>query len=161
MSGVFGGAALAGSLAFGAIGHRLPRRLTFLVLLRRLGGDYLVLATLPPFPVTLVALRGGRAGRRPDQPGARGPRVRLVPKELRGRVFGAVTAGSLGGDPGRRAAGRRLRRRCRRRGTFLGIGVCYVAVIVYGFFNPAFRLMDDLDRDERPRRASRNALERT
>jgi hypothetical protein len=29
------------------------------------------------------------------------------------------------------------------RATFLAIGVCYVAVTVYGFFNPAFR---DLDR---------------
>jgi hypothetical protein len=31
--------------------------------------------------------------------------------------------------------------------TFLGIGLCYLVVIAYGFFNPAFRAMD---RRQRP-----------
>jgi hypothetical protein len=26
--------------------------------------------------------------------------------------------------------------------TFLGIGLCYLVVTCYGFFNPAFRVMD-------------------
>lgn len=33
--------------------------------------------------------------------------------------------------------------------TLLGIGVCYVAVTVFGFFNPAFREMDRRPDDAR------------
>jgi MFS family permease len=56
MYGVFGGAALVGSLTYGWIGHRWPRRRTFLLCFSSLPLMYLTLATLPTLPVAVVAL---------------------------------------------------------------------------------------------------------
>src|SRR5918992_4743987 len=54
--GVSGGAGLVGALAYGAVGHRLPRRLTFVGCFAVVPLMYLALATLPPLPATLAAL---------------------------------------------------------------------------------------------------------
>src|SRR6476619_4407383 len=56
MLGVLGGTALAGALVYSAIGHRLPRRRTFLFCFAFVPVGYLVLATEPPLPVALGAL---------------------------------------------------------------------------------------------------------
>jgi predicted MFS family arabinose efflux permease len=56
MLGVLGGTALAGALAYSAVGHRLPRRRTFLWCFAFVPVGYLALATLPSLPVALVAL---------------------------------------------------------------------------------------------------------
>lgn len=56
MYGVLGGAALAGALAYSAIGHRLPRRPVLVCCFAALPVMYLALATLPSLPVALVAL---------------------------------------------------------------------------------------------------------
>ena len=54
--GTFGGFALAGSLAFSAVGHRLPKRLTFVCCFSIAPFAYLTLATVPSFPIALAAL---------------------------------------------------------------------------------------------------------
>ena len=115
MLGVLGGTALAGALVYSAIGHRLPRRRTFLFCFAFVPVGYLVLATQPSLPVALAAL--GRRGirRRPDQPaplhrpdGDR-PEPPARPR-LRRR-----TSGRMGGDPARNPARERRRRGGRSR----------------------------------------------
>jgi MFS family permease len=142
MYGVFGGAALIGSLAFGGIGHRLPRRLTFVTCFFVWACDYLVLATLPPFPVTLAALALGGLAVGPINPLLGTLQFELVPAELRGRVLGATTAVQWAAIPAGLLLGGLAVEAIGVSATFLLVGLCYVAVTAFGFFNPAFREMD-------------------
>ena len=142
MFGVFGGFALVGSLVFSAIGHRLPRRLTFVSCFVVWAADYLVFATLPPLPVVLVALAIGGLAVGPLNPLLGTLQFQLVPAELRGRVFGAVTAGAWAAIPIGVLLGGLSAEAFGVGTTFLAIGICYVAVALFGFFNPAFREMD-------------------
>jgi MFS family permease len=142
MLGVFGGFALAGSLVFSAVGHRLPRRLTFLVCFVTWASVYLVLATLPPFELTLAALAVGGLAVGPINPVLGTVQFQRVPAELRGRVFGAVTAGAWAAIPAGVLLGGAVVAAVGVGTTFLVIGVCYVAVTAFGFVNPAFREMD-------------------
>ena len=143
MFGVFGGFALLGSLAFSAVGHRLPRRLTFLACFAVWAADYLVLATLPPFPVTLAALAVGGLAVGPINPLLGTLQYKLVPAELRGRVFGAITAGAWAAIPAGILLGGAVVEVAGVRTTLFAVGVCYVAVAGYGFLNPAFRAIDE------------------
>jgi MFS family permease len=140
--GVFGGFALCGSLAFSAVGHRLPRRLTFLCCFAVWAADYLVLATLPPFPVAVAALAVGGLAVGPINPLLGTLQFEIVPAALRGRVLGAVTAGAWAAIPAGVLLGGAFVELAGVQWTFLTIGVCYLAVSAYGFFNPAFRDMD-------------------
>ncbi|HXG75640.1 MAG TPA: MFS transporter [Gaiellaceae bacterium] len=142
MYGVFGGAALAGALAYGALGHRLPRRRTFVVCFALVPPMYLTLATLPPLPVTLavLALSGFAAG--PLNPLIFTLVSEIVPTHLRGRVFGAVRAGAWASIPAGILVGTALVGAFGVAATFLAVGVCYAAVTAYGFVNPAFRELD-------------------
>lgn len=66
----------------------------------------------------------------------------IVPVQLRGRVFGAVRAGAWASIPGILLGGV-LVETIGVAATFLALGVCYSAVVACGFFNPAFRAMDE------------------
>jgi MFS family permease len=142
MYGTFGGFALAGSLAFSAIGHRLPKRLTFVCCFSVAPFAYLTLATIPSFPVTLAALAAFGLAAGPINPLLGTLQFQLVPAELRGRVFGAITAGAWGAIPLGVLLGGVVVGAVGVGATFLAIGVCYLAVTAYGFFNPAFHEMD-------------------
>jgi MFS family permease len=143
MYGVFGGAALLGSLAYSGFGHRWPRRATFVTCFAALPLMYLILATLPSLPVAVVALGlvGLAAG--PLNPLIFTVTAELVPVELRGRVFGAVRAGAWAAIPLGILVGGVLVSAIGVAATFLSIGLCYAAVVGYGFVNPAFRRMDE------------------
>ncbi len=142
MYGVFGGAALVGALVFSSIGHRLPRRRTFVGCFAVFPLMYLVIATTPSLPVALVALAivGLAAG--PVNPIIFTVTAERVPTHLRGRVFGAVRAGAWASIPLGILAGGALVSAVGVPATFLAIGVCYTLLVAYGFFNPAFRELD-------------------
>ena len=142
MLGVLGGTALAGALAYGVVGHRLPRRRTFLSCFAVVPLGYLLLATVPPLPVVLVALAviGLAAG--PINPLLFTVQTEIVPAELRGRVFGAVRAGAWAAIPLGILLGSAAVAVAGVAATLLGMGVLLAAVVGYGFFNPAFREMD-------------------
>ncbi len=142
MYGVFGGAALVGSLAYSWIGHRLPRRRTFVACFAVLPVMYFVMATLPTLPVALVALAVVGLGAGPLNPLIFTVTTEIVPVELRGRVFGAVRAGAWAAIPLGILVGGALVSGIGVAATFLAIAICYAAVVGYGFFNPAFREMD-------------------
>jgi MFS family permease len=142
MYGVFGGFALLGSLVFSAVGMRLPRRLTFVSCFVVWAADYLVLATLPSFPVTLAALAVGGFAVGPINPLLMAVEYELIPPNLRGRVLGAIQAGAWSAIPIGILLGGAVVEAVGPGWTLLGIGVCYVAVTAYGFFNPAFQELD-------------------
>lgn len=97
--GAFGGGAVLGALLYGAIGHRWPRRHTFLIGVFAIWGAFAVVAVLPPVPIMIAALfLGGLIS------GPNGPLITTIlqertPTALRGRVFGATTALSFAGGP--------------------------------------------------------------
>jgi predicted MFS family arabinose efflux permease len=140
--GVFGGFALLGALAFSAVGHRMPRRLTFVSCFSVIPFAYLVMSTLPSFEVALITLAAAGLAAGPINPLLGTLQFQLVPTELRGRVYGAITAGAWAAIPAGTLLGGVVVDAVGVSATFLAIGLCYLAVTTYGFFNPAFREMD-------------------
>jgi MFS family permease len=142
MFGVFGGGALAGSLVYGAIGHRLPRRRTFLWCFTGVPLAYLALATTPPLPLALAALGFAGLVAGPINPLLFTVTTELVPANLRGRVFGAVRGGAWAAIPLGTLLGGVVVGAIGVAATFLAIGVLLALVVAYGFVHPAFREMD-------------------
>lgn len=142
MYGVFGGAGLLGSLGWSAVGTRLPRRLSWLVGYSAIPFVYLVLSLLPPLPAALVtlALAGLFAG--VLNPIIYTVAYEQVPVQLRGRVFGTVRAGAWASIPAGVLLGGVVVEAVGVSATLLGIGLLYLGVIGYGFFNPALRGLD-------------------
>ncbi len=98
--GVAGGGALAGSLAYGAVGHRLPRRATFVCAFTLAGAPpYLAMAAgLPLSALLIVAAMSGFAS------GAINPIITTVmlervPAGMRARVYGVVGGGTWAAMP--------------------------------------------------------------
>jgi MFS family permease len=140
--GVFGAAAIVGAAGFGAIGHRLPRRRTFVISFFLASLPYLALATTPSLGVTLaIAAAFGIAGA-PLNPILNTVGFERIPAALRGRVLGTVTAAAYSAIPLGILGGGLMIEAVGVGPTLLAIGLCYFAVTGYGFFNTAFREMD-------------------
>jgi MFS family permease len=142
MFGVFGAGALVGSLVYSAIGHRLPRRKTFLWCFTAVPFAYLGLATLPSLPLALAILAFAGLVAGPINPLLFTVTTEVVPAQLRGRVFGAVRGGAWAAIPLGTLLGGVLVGAIGVAATFLSIGVLLAFVVAYGFVNPAFREMD-------------------
>ena len=142
MYGTLGAAALVGALLYSSIGHRLPRRRTFVCCFAVFPVTYLTIATQPSLPVALLALAIGGLASGPVNPLLFTVISEVVPVDLRGRVFGAVRGGAWASIPLGILIGGVLVESAGVTATFLGIGVCYVLVVSYGFINPAFGELD-------------------
>jgi MFS family permease len=140
--GTYGGAALAGALVYSSVGHRLPRRRTFVGCFAIFPLSYLVIATTPSLPVALSAFVVVGLASGPINPLIFTMVAEIVPVHLRGRVFGAVRAGAWASIPLGILAGGVLVTAIGVAATFLAIGISYALLVAYGFFNPAFREMD-------------------
>ena len=140
--GVFGAAAILGAVAFGAVGHRLPRRRTFVVSFVLVSFPYMLLATTPSLPVTLAALAFFGVAGAPLNPILQTVAFERIPPALRGRVIGTATAGAYAAIPLGILMGGLLVEAIGLGPTLLAIGLCYLAVTSYGLVNPAFREMD-------------------
>jgi MFS family permease len=96
-----GGAAFLGTIVFGAIGHRLPRRLT-LGIAYTIGGSFrpfvtVLFAAQPFILVALFAVCGFFIGA--INPIFDTVAYQRIPVALRARVFGVLTAGAMLGSP--------------------------------------------------------------
>jgi MFS family permease len=139
----FGAGATLGTIIFGAIGHRLPRRMTFALSFIVVGLQFFFLATLPPlgFIVLAFALLGLASG--PLNPIILTVMQERVPPELRGRVFGTMTAGAYLAVPlGMFLAGLMVEWKGVR--TTLLIQACIYLIITLSLLvNPALGGMDE------------------
>jgi len=100
VSGTFGGAAFLGSLAFGYVAHRVPRRITFVVCFVLAGGPSLVVPALGlglPWVLGACVVSGLAAGALNPILGA--VELERIPAPMRARVFGLLSAGSWAGIP--------------------------------------------------------------
>lgn len=141
--GGFGAGALTGTLLFGALGHRLPRRMTFLVCFVLVGpAAYLTLAVAPPIAILVgaFAILGTLAG--PIDPISLTIFQERTPPEIRGRVLGVVNALYFAAIPLGMALGGVVVEGAGLTPTLIGMGLLYLAVALGTFFNPALREMD-------------------
>jgi MFS family permease len=144
MIGGFGAGAIAGSLAYGSIGHRYSRWAINVAVLALASLAFVFLIALPSIPVSVIILAAmGFAN------GVLNPLIMTVlqertPPELRGRVFGTVVATALIAAPaGLLLAGAAIE----------AIGIRAVLGIMAGAFSLvtlAFFVQPSLRRMERP-----------
>jgi MFS family permease len=141
--GAMGGGALVGSLLFGAVGHRLPRRATFVTAFAVAGAPpFWALATAPPLPVVLgvFAVAGLAAGAINPLLGA--VELERVPPGLRARVYGVIGAGCWAAIPlGALTAGF-ASDRFGTTATLATVGTAYLLVVLTPLLGGAWRTMD-------------------
>ncbi|MDG4751883.1 MFS transporter [Micromonospora sp. WMMD718] len=129
--GVMGGGALVGSLVFSAIGHRLPRRATFVTAYVLCGAPPLwALAAAPPLPVVaaVVAMAGLAAGALNPLMGA--AQLERVPPAMRARVYGVIGAGAWAAMPAGAVGAGFAADRFGPTSTLVVMGACYLLVVL-------------------------------
>lgn len=143
VTGVFGGAAFLGSVAFGYVAHRVPRRLVFALCFVLAGGPSLVVPALGlglPWMLASAALSGLAAGSINPILGA--VELERIPEHMRARVFGLLGAGAWAGIPvggllaGLAADGVGVE------ATFAVVAVVYTVVTLTPLLGGSWRLME-------------------
>jgi MFS family permease len=137
-----GGAAFAGTIIFGAIGHRLPRRLTFGVCFVLLSLRFWIMALIPPLSVLIIfnLINGLAAG--PLNPIIYTVEQERVPQKMRARVFGTVTAGAYLATPLGAFVGGYLVQGIGLQAALIALGACYSVTTASLLVNPALRKME-------------------
>jgi len=100
VTGTFGGAAFLGSVVFGYVAHRVPRRLTFTLCFVLAGGPSLLVPALGlglPWMLGSAAVSGLAAGSINPILGA--IELERIPERMRARVFGLLASGAWAGIP--------------------------------------------------------------
>jgi MFS family permease len=88
-----GGGAVIGGLIFAAIGYRLPRHATFVAAFVFTGLRFWVYALYPPVWILILVTLITSLGAGPISPIVGAVEFERIPPHMRGRVFGAITAG--------------------------------------------------------------------
>jgi len=142
MIAALGGAAFVGTLIFGAIGHRLPRRLT-LGLGYTIGGAVRFWVFLLPVLPLLIGWQiiAGLAIA-PINPLVDTLLQERLPVEMRARVFGTINAGVLAGVPLGTVASGYLVAWIGFQMTLLIMGALYLVTTLSLLVNPATRTME-------------------
>ena len=140
--GAFGGGALAGTLLYGSVAHRLPRRLTFLsCFVAAPVVAFGTLAATPPLGVVVAAAAPASLIAVPINQLYETVIQERTPERL-GRTFDTVTALAYVGIPiGSILAGVFVEE-VGLIPTILGMGAIYSVVTLSMFFNPVLRQMD-------------------
>lgn len=94
-----GGGAVLGALIYGAIGHRLPRHATFVLMFMLTSARFWVMAVFPPLPIILLATFIASIGAGPLNPIIDAVEYERIPPQMRGRVFGTITASAWAAMP--------------------------------------------------------------
>jgi MFS family permease len=137
-----GGGAVIGGLIFAAVGHRLPRHATFVGAFMFTGIRFWVYALYPPVWVLIVVTLITSIGAGPLNPIIGAIEFERIPSHMRGRVFGAVTAGAWIAMPLGMLLGGILTDRL---GTFvmlIGLAVAFFLTTLSMAFVPAMKEMN-------------------
>jgi MFS family permease len=89
-----GAGSVVGALVFAAIGHRLPRLLTFAAGFTLTALRFFLFAFYLPFPVLVIGLFIASIGSGPLNPIIDSVAYERIPTGMRGRIFGAIQAGA-------------------------------------------------------------------
>lgn len=137
-----GGGAVIGGLIFAAVGHRLPRHATFVAAFVLTGFRFWVYAIYPPLTVLIVTTLISSIGAGPLNPIIGAVEFERIPPNMRGRVFGAVTAGAWIAMPLGMLLGGVL---TEKYGTFpmmIGLAITYFITTLSMAFIPAMKEMN-------------------
>jgi len=143
MIGAFGGGALVGTVLYGVLGKRLPRRLTFLsCFVAAPAVAFGTFAATPPLVAVLIAaaLAGVIAG--PINTMFETVVQEKTPPQMLGRVFGTLTALAYLGIPISSVLAGICVEAFGLVPTIMAMGLIYVAVTLGMFLNPALKQMD-------------------
>ncbi len=144
ISAALGGAGFVGTIIFGAIGHRLPRRLTFGIAFIVGGALRFWVFLVPILPILIVShiIAGLAIG--PINPLIDTIKFERVPKEMRARVFGTITAGAFIGVPLGTASSGYVATLLGLRTTIIVMGALYLLATLSLLVNPALKAMDKM-----------------
>lgn len=137
-----GGGAVVGGLIFAAVGHRLPRHATFVAAFVLTGFRFWVYALYPSLAVLLSVTFLCSLGAGPLNPIIGAVEFERIPANMRGRVFGAITAGAWVAMPLGMLLGGLLTEKL---GTFymlIGLGAAYLITTLSMAFIPAMKEMN-------------------
>jgi MFS family permease len=137
----YGGGSVLGAIVFAAIGHRLPRRATWIGAYCLVPLQFWVLALDPSLPVAAVFILVGITGG-PLNPLLVTIRHERIPLELRGRVFSTFSAISTVAAPLGMILQGNLIEGIGLHETILALAVTYQIVGLGMLFVPALRAMD-------------------
>ena len=139
----FGGGSLLGAVVYGAVGHRLPRRMTFVGSFFLVGAPMWLFALLPPLWVAVVAAAAVGIASGPLNPLIITVLQERVPTGMRGRVFGIVSAVAYAVTPIGMVLAGYLAEWIGLRRTLFGLAAAYLAVTVGMLLAPAFRGLNE------------------
>ena len=137
-----GGGAVIGGLIFAAVGHRLPRHATFVAAFVLTTFRFWVYAAYPSIMVLIVTTLITSIGAGPLNPIIGAVEFERIPPNMRGRVFGAITAGAWLAMPLGMLLGGVLTDRF---GTFpmlIGLGITNLITTLSMAFIPAMKEMN-------------------
>jgi len=135
--------AFLGTLVFGAVGRRLPRRLTFIVsFVVSPMIIYVALLATPPLPALVAATVIGGLVSGPINPTYATVIQEQAPPQMLGRVFGALQSLAMAGIPVGNALTGFAVEGLGVTVTIMAMAVVYLAVTLGMFLRPALRQMD-------------------
>ena len=142
LTAAFGGGALLGALLFGAVGHRLPRRLTFLASFILVSLPFMTFPAFLPLPVLLLAMTVSGIGAGPLNAIIGTILFERVPSDMRGRVLGMLTAAAWMTMPLGMLVGGALTEELGVRTLLIAIAAVYITATVSLIFIPILRDMN-------------------
>jgi MFS family permease len=142
MLGGFGSGALAGTVLYGILGDRLPRRATLVSAISLLGVPFWVLVATPQLGVAIGALFVAGIALGPPNPLTYSVLQERTPPRMLGRVLGAGVSLSMFGAPAGMVLCGYALEILGLRPTLVGISACYLAVGLLAFLSPALHELD-------------------
>jgi MFS family permease len=137
-----GGGAVVGGLIFAALGHRLPRHATFVVAFVLTGFRFWVYALYPSLAILVATTFITSIGAGPLNPIIGAVEFERIPPDMRGRVFGAVTAGAWTAMPLGMLLGGVLTDNLGTLPMLIGLGIAYFIATLSMAFIPAMKEMN-------------------
>jgi MFS family permease len=137
-----GGGAVLGALLFSAAGHRLSRHGVFVSGFVLTSVKFFIFALYPPLWVALLFVLITSMGAGPLNPIIGAVEFERVPKNMRGRVGGAISAGAWSAMPLGMLAGGVLTEALGVRPMLIGLGIVYFLTTLSMAFIPAMQEMN-------------------
>jgi MFS family permease len=137
-----GGGAVIGALLFSTVGLRLPRHSVFVFGFVLTSLKFFLYAAYPPLGVALIFVLISSMGAGPLNPIIGAVEYERVPKNMRGRVGGAVSAGAWSAMPLGMLLGGVLTEQLGVRPMLLGLGAIYFVTTLSMAFIPAMKEMN-------------------
>lgn len=137
-----GGGAVLGALVFSAIGLRLPRHTVFVFGFVLTSLKFFLYALYPPLWIALVFVVISSMGAGPLNPIIGAVEYERVPKNMRGRVGGAVGAGAWSAMPLGMLIGGVLTEQLGVKPMLIGLGIVYFITTLSMAFIPAMKEMN-------------------